>query len=50
MKQYWKKITDIVDWNIYVGSKIKKLRQYDLTKVIEIPEEHRDNVIREYLK
>ncbi|CAI2370291.1 unnamed protein product [Moneuplotes crassus] len=50
MKQYWKKITDVVDWNVCVGNKVKKLRQFDLLRLADIPEEHKNTVIKEYLK
>ena len=50
IKKYWNKITDVVDWNIYIGNKLKKIKQYELMKLANITEETKDDVIKEYLK
>lgn len=50
MKSYWNKITEVADWNIYIGNKLKKIKQYNLMKLATIPEEVKDTIIKEYLK
>lgn len=50
MKNYWNKITEVADWNIYIGNKLRKIKQFGLLKLADIPEEVKDTVIQEYLK